>query len=106
MQLYQFNLPDRSNDGAVDYAHARNVWEEIALAEAGGFTALGKHVGAWRADDGTVYREPMFAYQVATTREGMEALAAKSFALFPDQLAFFVAEVGSARIFERVNANA
>lgn len=104
MNLYQFNLPEASNDGLVDYGPARSVWEEAAIDEAGGFTSLGRQMGAWRSDDGAIYREPMHGYLVATTRERMEALTARAFDLFPDQLALFVAEVGQARIFERVNA--
>ncbi len=102
MALYQFNLPEQTNDGLSSYDAAREAWENAALAEAGGFTDLGKQFGAWRDPaTGAVYRETMHAYQVATTRDVADNLATRAFELFPDQLAFFVAELGEARIVER-----
>lgn len=103
MQLYAFNLPNRSNDGATDYRDARKAWETRAIATAGGFTYLGVAQGAW-SDNGTLYNEAMHVYQVATRPAFANVLLADAFELFPDQHTIYRAELGTADIFERPHA--
>lgn len=94
MNVYQFVLPDRSNDGLTDYSEARKAWEQAALANAGGFTYQGKVIGGWRDDRGREYVESSHSYQVAAEGAAVNELAAIAFEVFPDQKALFIAKLG------------
>lgn len=100
MKLHQYNLPDRSNDGMTDYCAARAEWERWAIKAAGGVTYVGTAQGRW-VDDGKLYDERMHVYQVALEDGHHDVLMAAAFALFPDQLAIFTAELGTASIVDR-----
>lgn len=98
MRLYQFALPNESNDG-VSYAKERDQWEHTALALAGGFTTLGLHAGAWQdTSTGRIYREGVHIYQVACEEPTKINLVQRLNALFRDQTTFYVAEIGTAEI--------
>lgn len=104
MNLYQIALPDRRNNGFgdIEYAERREVWGQRALRRAGGFTELGIRRGAWKDPrTGVVYIEPMHGYQVACDYYTMTELVQDALELFPDQLAIYVSNVGTAEIFER-----
>lgn len=98
MQLYEIALPDRSNNGRIDYSGDRAEWRVEAMRLAGGLTSLGTRVGMWRdPSDGMIYDETMHWYQIAVEDDQIIAdLVDKAGELFPDQLAFFVAKVGTA----------
>lgn len=108
MNVYQIALPVFSNDGRVNYARARAVWQDEALRLAGGYTEIGRRVGAWRdPSDGAVYREPMEWYEVATDDAfTFGILVERAFELFPDQLSFYTAQVGAAQIINRAETAA
>ncbi len=61
----------------------------------GGFTQSDVR-GSWLDDNGKLYTDRSIAYRVACDDE--PALAAMAGPLFPDQLAFYVAEIGRAEI--------
>lgn len=103
MNIYQIAVPAFSNDGLVNYARARGAFQDEALRLAGGFTILGVRVGYWRdLSSGAVYSEPMHWYEVACPDAfTFGLLVEKAFELFPDQLSFYTADVGTATIVER-----
>jgi hypothetical protein len=101
--VYQFALPIMSNDGTVDYTNALHAWEQAALIEAGGYTDLGIRHGVWRDDaTGKTFAENMQGYQIAVDEDGQpfarQHLLDEAQRLFPDQLAFYVAKIGTAEI--------
>lgn len=100
MTMWQFTIPNYSNDGA-SYADARKEWEHRAIAKAGGLTHVGLTVGQWIDERGKLFYEPMQTYQVGASTEVANDLLADAFELFPDQQALFRAEIGTATIFER-----
>lgn len=107
MNVYQIALPIMSNDGLTEYSHQLHEWEQFCLDEVGGYTDLGVRHGVWK-DNGRTYSENMQGYQFAVPSESPFALghlidAAKR--LFPDQVAFYLAKVGTADIiFNRQEA--
>lgn len=110
MKLYQFNLPDRSNDGTVDYHSARLEWSRRAIGYCGGLTSLAPVIGRWvdfeldaaghATNVGKQYNEMMWPVQVACG-DYREAMLADAFELFPDQVSIFVATIGEASIEAR-----
>lgn len=102
--LYEIALPTYPNPAShVSGSHisSREEWLGHALNLAGGYTELGIRTGAWRSDDGRIYKEPMHWYQLACTAECMSSLVDIAFELFPDQEAIFYAVVGRAVIMPR-----
>ena len=103
--LYEIALPTKANDGS-DYASALIAWEAKALQRAGGFTRRPDGEGAW-ADQAEasgpikVYRDTMRPFRVACEQAIMDDLLRDAFKLFPDQLAIFVATIGTAEIVYR-----
>lgn len=104
MQLYEIALPDKRNDprsfkaAAFGYAPERLLWENEAFSLAGGFTRLGTRDGFWKdPDTNKTYGETMHWYQIAVEdHQIITDLVEKAGELFPDQLAFFVAKIGTA----------
>lgn len=98
LDVYHFALPTRSNDGAFTYERALTVWEELALDE-GGFTELGERRGVWRDDrTGAAMRDTMRWYEVACSDAAASRLMKAAMNLFPDQVSFYVAKVGTANV--------
>lgn len=98
--LYQFVLPALNNAGTQNYDRARWAFEAAAAKHAGGFTYLGLQVGGEAAAEGKVRREPVHVYTVAAFSEEKDALIALLPSLYPDQYAFFVAEIGLAEFID------
>lgn len=101
MKLYQFNIPTATNRGA-SYEKQRKLWERKALELAGGYTERGFHVGVWQGS--RLFRETIAVYEVACEKPTAQALLDEAFSLFTDQEAIFYAELGTARIAERPEA--
>jgi hypothetical protein len=101
MRLYQFNLPDVTNDLQRDYDLERELWRERAVEKAGGASYTGQATGYWNDANGRTVKEPMHVYQVACDPETASYLVAYAQSLFLDQDALFVADLGEARIIER-----
>ncbi len=102
MNVYQIAVPETANDGLASYHDAQDTFETMILVRAGGYTDLGVRVGAWKdPSDGKVYKERMRWYQVACEPGDWNVVIEYAFDLFPDQVAFFVAQVGTAEIIER-----
>lgn len=100
MKLYQFTLPTHTNAG-LSYEGARKRWEAHAIAAAGGITKpQGFSEGVWR-DGGREYKETVALYSVACEPATFKLLLAHAFECFPDQLAIFTVELGSANVNER-----
>lgn len=72
---FTLTLPLAMNDGSPVDPVALATLEDDILGIAGGFTATDS-VGAWRAPDGTVYREPVRVYtlDVPDTRDAAERI--------------------------------
>jgi len=101
MQLHTIKLPIATNDGA-SYGEALAGFENDALVLAGGYTSLPLQQGAWRdPKSGTVYKEWVQPYEVACDADTWADLVNCAFRLFPDQLAIFTADLGTADILER-----
>ena len=98
MQLYQFILPVRSNDGRQSYEKARIAWVSRAVDIAGGITECGTMQGAYRMASGDIAREEVATYLVASSSNGREELIRLAFKLFPDQEALYVSEIGTTTI--------
>lgn len=99
MRLHEIILPMADNAGAP-CAEALARFEAWACRTYGGFTATEVR-GAWSDASGKLYVERNVAYRIATneTYNAMKsATIAKARELFPDQLAFCVAELGAAFI--------
>lgn len=98
MLLYEIALPKLDNAGR-DCTAALLAWEQVALTNAGGFTRLPHAVGAWRGNDGREYHDIMQCYRVAVdTAPQFAPLLNSAFVLFPDQVAIFYAQIGTATI--------
>ncbi len=101
MNLYEFALPTKANNGD-DYSDALKAWEDIALNRCNGFTRMPDVDGFWRdGDDGKVYADRMRGYRIACKPAQMRAMRDDAFRLFPDQVALFVATIGTADIVSR-----
>lgn len=99
MRFYEIQLPARDNRKQDTYV-ARQQFERAALKAVGGFNRGPNSQGAWK-DGATVYRDTMVPYRVACTEEQFAGLLMTAFQLFPDQLAIFTADLGTAHIAER-----
>lgn len=101
MKLFEIILPVLDNSGE-DLSAAHDAFVSYLLDKFGGFTSLDTK-GAWKDDKGRVFRDASVTYRVASTTSlwGLGAVA-KARELFPDQLAFYVAEVGTGEIIEVV----
>lgn len=104
-KLYEIALPVTDNSG-MGYAGALLAWEALALERAGGFTSFPEARGCWRGDDGRVYTDTMRPYRVLCSPAAMRALVFDAFRLFPDQVAIFVATIGTAEIINRGDMHA
>lgn len=99
MNLYEIALPARDNAGK-DVSGAHRAWQARALWLAHGYTEKLPARGVWQ-DGGTTYVDEMIAYQVACDAAVKDKLLAAAFELFPDQLAIFVSQIGTATIHGR-----
>jgi hypothetical protein len=63
MTRYTLHVPEQYNDGLQIGEEVHAIIEGELIGAAGGFT-LTHGIGAWRSDDGTIYREPMKLYAV------------------------------------------
>ena len=98
MKLYEIALPLRDNSGnALANAHAR--WKIEAVDIAGGMTERPEGQGYWRAPNSArMYIDEMRPYQFACDAPTFRKLVALARKLFPDQIAFWTAEIGQAKI--------
>lgn len=60
-------LPTHDNDG-VPLDFVRGALETVLLDNFGGFSSY-EGTGAWRDDNGKVYKEPHWAFEVAFARD-------------------------------------
>lgn len=63
MTRHTLHVPAQLNDGQPVGAGILDYVEQRLIAYGGGFT-LTEGIGAWRGDDGNVYREPVKLYAV------------------------------------------
>lgn len=104
MDLYEVTIPTEDNAGqSMREAHAAfGLW---LIESFGGFTSWRTH-GAWQ-DAGRSYVEASITYRVAIREAqcpgdaAVPHIAAQALAIFPDQLAVYIAQVGTAAIIAR-----
>lgn len=97
MNLYEIALPERDNS-CGQLAEAHWLWRKAALDLAGGYTERPTGYGFWRDNGGMVFEDRMVSYRVACEPDVWAKLVAKAFDLFPDQVAIFHAQLGTATI--------
>lgn len=102
MKLFEIAVPTKANDGA-SYDVALSMWEDVVLKTAGGFTRMPDVDGYWRdPSNGKLYKDRMRGYRVALGGyHERDTLVREAFKIFPDQVAIFVSEIGSATIVNR-----
>lgn len=108
MNLYEIKIPLNKNDGTPQ-SWLVTQWENYLANRFGGFTRGLTESGAWRDPrSGTVQREPVIPYQVATPGDAEfgSLLAREALRIFDDQHSIFVAKTGTAIIVERERAAA
>lgn len=93
MKLFEVQTP-------VTTELARRDFEDDLLSVSGGLSDRGEVQGSWLSGD-IFYQEPMRAYHVATTDHTAEELASMVMRWFPDEVAVYVAEIGTAGVFNR-----
>lgn len=72
-------------------------FEDDCLAIAGGFTKTTAN-GVWRDPSGVAIWDHLISYRVACTGEQWKKIKAKAIAIFDEEQAIFVAELGQAEI--------
>jgi hypothetical protein len=106
MNLYEFQLPDKSNNGLLDYRAAREEFVHCAADMAGGSSYRGQISGHWIDETDALVSEPMHVLHVSCDDKTASELRALFFDLFPDQKALFCAVIGEAQVFAREKAAA
>lgn len=100
-KLYEIALPALDNAGK-SYANAHMEYRRFLLMAFGGYTKAPTADGAWRDPaTGRIYRDKMTSYRILWPCTDMPNLIDKAFELFPDQVALFVSEIGTAEIVPR-----
>lgn len=102
MKLFELQLPHYTNAGLTT-VDAMREFEQWCYAETAGFSRRASVTGCW-ASGARRYQELMTPYHFACDAADFEAILAKAFELFPDQLAIYFAEIGTATIRERQRA--
>jgi hypothetical protein len=95
MRLFEIILPRATNNG-LPYDSAHQAYARWLLDCFGGLTRV-ETVGLWRGE-GQTYTDTGFAYRVATEFDQRDEMVRIARGLFPDQEAFFIAEIGTAEI--------
>ena len=93
MNLYAITVPNTRG--------LLNIFENVALDLAGGYTFVGLTSGSWRDDTGTVHTDKMALYHIACTAPIFKRVVTLAFKLFPTELAIFTAKLGTATIVTR-----
>jgi len=90
---HTLHIPEQLNDGTPVAPEYLETVESRLIDLGGGFT-LTHGIGAWRSDDGTIYREPVRLYHVDTADDVRIALAdlAERVSSVLDQEAVYVTE--------------
>lgn len=101
LKLFEIQLPQRDNAGRY-CTLALQAFEQYALTIAGGFSRCPPVEGAWQElGMAKVYSDTMIPYRIASTDRGFKQIREHAFQLFPDQIAIFTAELGTAEITYR-----
>ena len=96
MKLYEIILPTCDNAGnSLDSEHRE--FQARVLSIVNGLTKRPEATGYWKTN-GTIQTETVVAYQVACLPGQWERIVDLAVSLFPDQKAFFTAEIGDAMI--------
>lgn len=100
MKLFQFLIPVYDNEGQP-YAGEHARLERWLVDTIGGYTKLPEVRGGWKDPSGEVYEEPMIPYQIACETDRSWEILGVIANLFPDQQAFFYADIGLPVIYHR-----
>lgn len=98
LKVFEISLPLVDNKG-TPLAEAHKAFLGLAVRSYGGGT-YHDATGLWVDDQGKLYDEPVRVYRFAVG-PGQGDLAALAEEYFPDQLAFYVSEVGTAEIIAK-----
>ena len=107
MRVYMIALPVHDNAGK-DLSGAHAAFQSICVVQFGGCTKRPSGEGQWYDDvEGRVHYDTMVPYEIAVPDGNaaiepgvMSYLAGVVGPLFPDQKAFFIAEIGTAHIIK------
>lgn len=100
MHLFEIRLPLTDNSGKPTRPVHR-AYQNWLMDTFGGYSASIFN-GAWRDESGAIFYDRNCAYQIASDNEDTPRwLLDRASELFPDQLAFFWARLGTAGIVER-----
>ena len=101
MKLYQLTLPVLDNQGH-SMVSAIDALDAYTLEVVGGCSRSGGISGLWRDQhNDKVYADQLVAWHIATAETVFRLVLAKAFELWPDQLAIFWAQIGTATIEHR-----
>lgn len=99
MRIYRFILPKADNAGQ-SMVGAFSLLKDYVLDAIGGYTEQAEVCGVWKDDKGQVYQDRSFVLDVAIggefRREAVVSLVHRVRSLWPDQISFFVADLGEA----------
>jgi hypothetical protein len=96
MNLYQIVLPLKDNSGH-DVTPAHRAFQNAVLSVVPGLTKMPQAYGLWD-DRGERYIDRVVPYQIACSSNQWRIIVGHAFRLFPDQLAIFHAQLGTAEI--------
>lgn len=100
MNVFEITIPKLDNGGkSLALAHAK--FQGLLLRSYGGYSSHDV-TGSWLDAANNIYTEASTVYSVAVDT-GQGDITALAEALFPDQLAFYVAHVGTAEVIQRGN---
>lgn len=94
MNLYAIQVP--APVGIFDNAATR--FGNFIRAEAGGYSVREASGVWWDDKTATEHRDEMLEYHVMCSQELMWDIQAKAFELWPNEICFFVAQIGQASI--------
>ncbi len=98
--LFEIAVPVRDNNDKPIPKGKNLAFETFLLSSVGGYTRMPATEGAW-SDGKRVYYDEMRAYRIACDPDTMRQIVKLAFAVYSDQAAIFVAEIGRAWIIPR-----
>lgn len=98
MLLYEIDIPERSNSDLY-YGPEHQQFEDYLLQSIGGFKRYLRAIGKWQGPD-RVYVDSILTYRFGCERGQEQQVVQAAQRLFPDQLAFALATIGTLEIIE------
>jgi len=99
MRIYRFILPKQDNAGS-SMIGSFSLLKDYILDVIGGYTEQPEVAGVWKDSQGQFYRDGSFVLDVAIggdfRAQAVKSLIHRVRSLWPDQISFFVADIGEA----------